>query len=417
MGAFGGLIQTKRGRNLQAKAQTGVQLHFTRIAIGDGSLSGQQIADLTALISQKKSLNISKLKTQTGGKAIVGCVLSNQDIIAGFYFREIGVFAEDPDLGEILYCYGNAGQGAEYIPAGGGPDIIEKAMDIITLVGNTANISATIESSLVYATISEAQSMADQAEENANEYTDIKFSQVSYPVTSVNNKNGDVILTASDVGAVTTQIFNEHQANDAIDAHNATNISVADTNDRFTGTNVEAVLNELFQFANNGKTDIATVIGSPATIGDTFATLKTHIQNIKNTLTTNLSAKGQSSVGTEALAALVAKVANISTGKKWASGNATSPFTTTMAITGLTFTPSIVIAEATRDSTHAERITYYNTTLLTGFSFNVYSTYYSTGNGHASATGRISNITSTGFTINWGDSWSQGSPMKWIAVE
>jgi hypothetical protein len=212
MGAFGGLIQTKRGRNLQAKAQTGVQLHFTRIAIGDGSLSGQQIADLTALISQKKSLNISKLKTQTGGKAIVGCVLSNQDIIAGFYFREIGVFAEDPDLGEILYCYGNAGQGAEYIPAGGGPDIIEKAMDIITLVGNTANISATIESSLVYATISEAQSMADQAEENANEYTDIKFSQVSYPVTSVNNKNGDVILTASDVGAVTTQIFNEHQA-------------------------------------------------------------------------------------------------------------------------------------------------------------------------------------------------------------
>jgi hypothetical protein len=104
-----------------------------------------------------------------------------------------------------------------------------------------------------------------------------------------------------------------HLAEDAIDAHNASNISVADANNRFTGTNVETVLDELFQFANNGKTDIASVIGSPATSGDTFATLKTHIQNNKNTLATNLTNKGQSSAGTETLSSLVGKVANIST--------------------------------------------------------------------------------------------------------
>jgi Phage tail-collar fibre protein len=209
MSAFGGLIMTNKGRILQTKAQTGVQLTFTRIALGDGSLSGQSILELNRLINEKKSLSITKLKTQPDGKAVVGAVLSNQDITTGFYFREIGVFAQDPDVGEILYCYGNAGATAEYIPAGGGPDIIEKNIDIITIVGNASNVSAVINSSLVYATQEElqnhlndtnnphnvtaaqigaetpagAQAKADQAEANANAYTDQKVSEHSADTT------------------------------------------------------------------------------------------------------------------------------------------------------------------------------------------------------------------------------------------
>lgn len=150
MGAFGGLILTNGGRALQAKAQAGATLAFTRISVGDGNLGSTSISDLTDLISEKMSLTITKLKTQAGGKAIVGGVLSNQDVTVGFYFREIGVFATDPDVGEILYCYANAGAGAEYIPAGGGPDVVEKNIDIITLVGNASSVTAEI-SSIVYA--------------------------------------------------------------------------------------------------------------------------------------------------------------------------------------------------------------------------------------------------------------------------
>ncbi|MDO0876766.1 tail fiber protein [Anoxybacillus gonensis] len=161
MSAFGGLIMTNRGRILQTKAQTGVQLTFTRIALGDGSLSGQSILELNQLINEKKSVSITKLKTQPDGKAVVGAVLSNQDITTGFYWREIGVFAQDPDIGEILYCYGNAGSAAEYIPAGGGSDIIEKNIDIITIVGNASNVSATINQSLVFETPEGAQEKVD----------------------------------------------------------------------------------------------------------------------------------------------------------------------------------------------------------------------------------------------------------------
>lgn len=160
MSAFGGLILTNIGRNLQAKAQAGATLNFTRIAIGDGDLAGSSIADLTALKHEIKSCAITRLKTLTGGKAVVGTSFSNSDIVSGFYWKELGVFAQDPDLGEILYCYGNSGANAEYIPAGGGPDIIEKSIDVVTLVGNASSITATIESSLVYAS---AQDLADLA--------------------------------------------------------------------------------------------------------------------------------------------------------------------------------------------------------------------------------------------------------------
>lgn len=177
MSAFGGLILTNQGRNLQVKAQTGVQLQFTRIAIGDGSLGGTSILELNSLISEKKSLTISKLKVLTDGKATVGAVLSNQDITSGFYFREIGVFANDPDLGEILYCYGNAGDTADYIPAGsnGGSDLIEKSIDVITIVGNAESVTATIDSSMVFETPEGAQEKADKAEANAKTYSDDKL--------------------------------------------------------------------------------------------------------------------------------------------------------------------------------------------------------------------------------------------------
>lgn len=201
MGQFGAITQTDKGKVLQSKVQSGALMKFTRIAAGDGQLNGASITSLNSLISEKKSLTISKLKSTTDGKAIVGTVLSNQSVVSGFYFREIGVFAQDPDVGEILYCYGNAGDLGEYIPAGGGPDVVEKTIDIFTVIGNASNITANIDASLVYETQAGAQTKANTAETNAKSYADSKFSQVSYPVTSVNSKTGAISLSSSDVGA------------------------------------------------------------------------------------------------------------------------------------------------------------------------------------------------------------------------
>lgn len=152
MSTFGGLIITNRGRALQAKAQLGAALQFTRMGLGDGELGGSSIVDLTALKHEVKSLTLSRFELLTNGRARIGTVLSNQDIANGFYWRELGIYAQDPDLGEILYCYGNAGALAEYIPAGGGAEVIEKVITVIVLVGQASNISAVLDQSLAWVT-------------------------------------------------------------------------------------------------------------------------------------------------------------------------------------------------------------------------------------------------------------------------
>ncbi|WP_342511227.1 hypothetical protein MKY34_13010 [Sporosarcina sp. FSL K6-1522] len=90
------------------------------------------------------------------------------------------------------------------------------------------------------------------------------------------------------------------------------NIGIADADNHFTSDNVEGALQELFQFADDGKKGIASVVGAPASENNTFSQLKTHIQNAKNTLATNLTEKGEESNSSEPLNALAQKVSNIS---------------------------------------------------------------------------------------------------------
>ncbi|MEK3784690.1 phage tail protein [Paenibacillus sp. FSL R5-0810] len=184
MGAFGGLIQTNKGRNLQAKAEAGAQLKFTRMGVGDGQLGGQSIPSLNKLIHETMSLPITRLKPQLPAQAIVGAVLSNQDVTTGFFFRELGIFAQDPDEGEILYAYGNAGSGAEYIPPAGSEDIIEKTIDMIVIFGQAQNVSAVINSSLIFATPDDVET----ALEEAKQYTDTAVAGVKVPDASLTQK-------------------------------------------------------------------------------------------------------------------------------------------------------------------------------------------------------------------------------------
>lgn len=99
-----------------------------------------------------------------------------------------------------------------------------------------------------------------------------------------------------------------------------------------------------FLQANDIKGKWASVVGSPLLSTDTSTVLQSKTQTIKNDLATNLTAKGQSSVGTETLDALIDKVALVSTGKKWASGTTTAHATTgKFTVTGLSFVPSYVV--------------------------------------------------------------------------
>ncbi|MEC0234085.1 tail fiber protein [Paenibacillus kribbensis] len=191
MGAFGGLVLTIKGRNLQAKVQAGQQLKFSRMGLGDGIITSQSIPNMTGLITERKSITINRVYAPSAGRATVSAILSNQDITTGFFFRELGVFAIDPDEGEIMYAYGNSGSGsAEYIPPVGGADIVEKLINVNLLVGNVANISITADPSQVYVSIQDLEEVLQESKE----YTDTQIANVKVPDASLTQK-GIVQLT------------------------------------------------------------------------------------------------------------------------------------------------------------------------------------------------------------------------------
>lgn len=146
MAAFPKMTLTNAGQALQTKVLAGETLTFTRIALGDGQLNGQPIAPLTALISQKATVEVDSVRVVNTTTAQVAGFFSNADISTGFWWRETGVFAQDPDVGEVLYGYTNAGDAGDYIPTVADTRI-EKYIYCSIAVANADTVNITIPSS------------------------------------------------------------------------------------------------------------------------------------------------------------------------------------------------------------------------------------------------------------------------------
>lgn len=146
MAAFPTMTLTNAGQALQTKVQAGATLTFTRIALGDGQLNGQPISPLTALISQKASVEVDSVRVVDNSTAQASGFFSNADIATGFWWRETGLFAQDPDNGEILYGYTNAGDAGDYIPTVEDTRI-EKYIFCSIAVANATTVDITIPQS------------------------------------------------------------------------------------------------------------------------------------------------------------------------------------------------------------------------------------------------------------------------------
>lgn len=125
-------------------------------------------------------------------------------------------------------------------------------------------------------------------------------------------------------------------------------------------------------------------------------------EDIKRVLAANLTAKGQSSVGTETLTALVKKVANVETGVKVVRGQATIGANTNTAITGLPFDPNFVVYSLVTPGTNASSLIavvsatkeLYQTSTTT-----LYNRLIADGNSTGFATSSNSGLLSDGFTL------------------
>lgn len=153
--SFEALKFTTAGKALQIRALSGEPLVFTQIQVGEGTLTAESIPTLTGLVSVIKSINISK-STRTDERYTIEGAFRNDEIARSFYYRELGIFAADPEYPDerskdILYAYQNAYDTAEYISISSG-EIIEKLIRVNLFVGEADTVSAVIDSSTVFVT-------------------------------------------------------------------------------------------------------------------------------------------------------------------------------------------------------------------------------------------------------------------------
>ncbi len=134
---------TEKGLALQGKALLGEAIVFTKLKVGAGVLpTGTTIDELNDLVDPIATLNITQYQRVSATSVLVGGYFSNNDIGTAFHYREIGLFADDPDEGEILYGYGAAVGNPDYIPATSTGQAIEKSIAVEVVVGATENVTA-----------------------------------------------------------------------------------------------------------------------------------------------------------------------------------------------------------------------------------------------------------------------------------
>jgi len=101
-------------------------------------------ASLTALISPIDYFNINSI-SDTSNTAVIRGVYQNTKLTTSTYTCEIGLFAQDPTAGEILYAYANANANGDTIPPyADGP--FSRQFQINTAVGNATSVTANIPS-------------------------------------------------------------------------------------------------------------------------------------------------------------------------------------------------------------------------------------------------------------------------------
>lgn len=155
---------TNAGRQLQTRVIAGDTLTFTAIKLGDGTMTTEPIAALTDLIHGIITLPVHEVRRNADYAEVTG-VFQNAGLSSGFYWREIGIFAADPDYPndrshDILYCYQNAAELAEYIPSASSA-VIEKIIRVACVVGDAENVTVGLASQ-AYAKAEDLQALEEQ---------------------------------------------------------------------------------------------------------------------------------------------------------------------------------------------------------------------------------------------------------------
>ena len=243
-----GFFVTKKGKNLLAKTHDGAHIQLTRAEIGNGDVpEGQLVTDVTQLYGKIKELPLKDVKMVSNDTACIPVQFSNKGVLTSFELKEVGIYALDPDDGEILYLYGNTSA------TGDKPDEIkgeseaplEYLFNLNLTFDNGKDVKVTVDNGIIYATV---QELLDMADTKVDKVTGKGLSTEDY-TTGEKNK-----LTGIEAGA------NKYVHPSTHPVSMITGLGTAATKDVGTSSGNVVVVN------SDGEID-STLIGSLAHVG------------------------------------------------------------------------------------------------------------------------------------------------------
>ena len=149
MAEFRRLIVTDKGQNLIAKMIAGENgVKFTRLGLSATDYQDDQIMSLTELEEVKQSVNVSRVTKLSDAAVKLEAAVTNEDISVGYQLHSIGVYAKDPDEGEILYGVAGANV-AGYIPPYNGVTVSGVFVTVTTAVTNADHVDLSVDPAAV----------------------------------------------------------------------------------------------------------------------------------------------------------------------------------------------------------------------------------------------------------------------------
>ena len=151
-------IITNKGQALMAKLMQGTgTCDFTNIRLSSQVYSDAQIPGLTSLANVKQTAPVTKKTVINSTSIQIEGAVDNTQLAAGYNIQTIGIYATDPDDGEILYAAARAIT-AGYMPPYNGITVSGGVFKFVITVGASSQVTLTVDPA-GYASIADIQSL------------------------------------------------------------------------------------------------------------------------------------------------------------------------------------------------------------------------------------------------------------------
>lgn len=155
---FSTFVITNKGQALMAKLMRGTgNCTFTTIKLSSQAYAENQLATMTTLGNVRQTTPISRKTILNDTSIQIQGAVNNTNLKTGYSIQTIGIFANDPDEGEILFAVARATT-AGYMPPYNGVTVSGGYFKFVITVGNADRVTVQLDPA-GYATIGDVDAL------------------------------------------------------------------------------------------------------------------------------------------------------------------------------------------------------------------------------------------------------------------